>query len=499
MTTTTREAINDAPDVTLEPPRPLQRQLAPPEPFPVDALGELAPVAEAIRSRTQAPASIPAQAVLAAAAHAVQAHASIRLPHGQERPVSLYLVTVADSGARKTTAEGDAMRPQRAREAELRALYGPAMMRFENSRDVYDSERRRILGDRKATLDSKKADLANLGEAPLPPAPPLLEAPEPTIEGLLKLAEHQPSLLLNSSEGGQFLGGYGMSPDHKLKTVSWLSQWWDGAALRRVRAGDGAVSLAGRRLTMSLLMQPGVALGFIGDPMLADQGTHSRLLVSAPASTAGSRFSREPDGTCEGVIDDYEEKLLRILRRRPPQDDTGALTPRALTFAPDAQRVWFAFSDNVERQLCSTGALAPIGAFASKLGEHAARLAAVLALVEDLETPEVTTAHLDAGITLAEFYASEWERLHDSAATRPEIDRAAQLLRWLHDGWARPVIGLPEIYQRGPYVIRDARTAREAVGVLEDHGHIVKLAAGAEIDGVRRRDAWQIVEKEARP
>ena len=67
MTTATRDAINEAPDLTPEPPRPLQRQLAPPEPFPVEALGELAPIAEAIRARTQAPASIPAQAVLAAA------------------------------------------------------------------------------------------------------------------------------------------------------------------------------------------------------------------------------------------------------------------------------------------------------------------------------------------------------------------------------------------------------------------------------------------------
>ena len=54
---------------------------------------------------------------------------------------------------------------------------------------------------------------------------------------------------LFADEGAQFTGGYGMSADQRLKTGAALSSVWDGKAIKRVRAGDGAVSLHGRRLT----------------------------------------------------------------------------------------------------------------------------------------------------------------------------------------------------------------------------------------------------------
>ena len=51
---------------------------------------------------------------------------------------------------------------------------------------------------------------------------------------------------------GQFVGGHGMSPDHRLKTASALSELWDGRPIKRVRAGDGVTILNGRRLEGSL-------------------------------------------------------------------------------------------------------------------------------------------------------------------------------------------------------------------------------------------------------
>jgi hypothetical protein len=59
--------------------------------------------------------------------------------------------------------------------------------------------------------------------------------------------------------------------------------------------------------------------------------------------------------------------------------------------------------------------------------------------------------------------------------------------------WNDPLIGLPEIYQRGPNVIRDAQAAKQAVGILEDHGWLIREEGGALVKGSFRRDAWQIV------
>src|SRR5262245_978873 len=94
-----------------EAPRPLMRELPPADPFPIDALGDiLAPAARAIQDRVQAPLAICGQSVLASATLAVQAHADVILPIGDERakPLSSYLLTIAETGERKTECDFNA-------------------------------------------------------------------------------------------------------------------------------------------------------------------------------------------------------------------------------------------------------------------------------------------------------------------------------------------------------------------------------------------------------
>ena len=91
-------------------PLPLFRPIPPSEPYPVEALGSLAEVVEAIRDRTQAPDAVCAQSVLGAASLVAQARADVELPTGEARPLSLFLVTVAQSGERKSAADDLASR-----------------------------------------------------------------------------------------------------------------------------------------------------------------------------------------------------------------------------------------------------------------------------------------------------------------------------------------------------------------------------------------------------
>ena len=119
---------------------------------------------------------------------------------------------------------------------------------------------------------------------------PRLTCGEPTIEGLVKVfAKGWPSLGLFSDEGGMFIGGHGMTPEAKLRTASTLSRLWDGSPIDRVRSGDGAAILPGRRLAMHLMVQPNVAALFLADGLLAEQGLLSRVLGSSPESTIGTR------------------------------------------------------------------------------------------------------------------------------------------------------------------------------------------------------------------
>jgi hypothetical protein len=80
----------------------------------------------------------------------------------------------------------------------------------------------------------------------------------------------------------------------------------------------------------------------------------------------------------------------------------GTVTGRALA-APK----WLEFVAHVEKSIGQGGALEPIKGFANKLPEHAARLAAVLTLVENIHAHEIGVNALEKGIALAERHATE--------------------------------------------------------------------------------------------
>jgi Protein of unknown function (DUF3987) len=155
--------------------------------------------------------------------------------------------------------------------------------------------------------------------------------------------------------------------------------------------------------------------------------------------------------------------------------------------------VWIRFADHVEAMLGPDGDLRPISGLANKLPEHAARLAGVLTLVRDIYAGEITAEEMAAGIVLAQHHAAEALRLDGGSRVSAELRLAQRTLDWLLGRWSEAVISLADFYQRGPGAIRDAAAARKVVAILEDHGWLVRIAEGAVVAGVRRRDAWRIV------
>ena len=480
-----------------EPPRPLTREAAPADPFPIDALGGvLVPAARAIHDRVQAPIAMCGQSVLAATTLAVQGHADVELPTGQWRPLTCYFLTIAATGERKTATDSEALRPVQIREAALRDAHDARRQDFENSKLAWDKARDAAIKAAKGDRALIKAKLDLLGPPPVPPPPPLLTCTEPTWEGVTKLlADGWPSLGIFTSEGGQFIGGHGMSDDAKLRTAAGLSCTWDGEPIKRVRAADGVAVLPGRRLAMHLMAQPDVAAVMLNDPLLGGQGLLSRILVTAPGMSSGTRLWREPSSNTSSALKEYGDHLLSILRRPLPlvAGSRNTLEPRRLKLSSEARRLWVAFYDHVEGRVGTGGELEPIRGLANKLPEHAARIAAVLAMVAHIGIGEVVGPEMAAGIELAEHYATEALRLFNASRVNADLGLAQRLLNWLINTWSEQAISLPDIYQRGLNAIGDQATARKLVTVLEDHGWLVRIPEGAIVAGHRRREAWHIV------
>jgi hypothetical protein len=322
-----------------------------------------------------------------------------------------------------------------------------------------------------------------------------LICPEPTYEGICKLlANGWPSLGIFTAEGGLFVGGHGLTDDAKLRTAAGLSAAWDGEPIKRVRA-DGVLVLPGRRLAMHLMVQPDVASRMLNDRLLADQGMLSRILVTAPDATSGTRMWRDPLPGSDLAIKRYGAQLLDLFETpmRLSAGTRNELEPRVLPLSLESRRLWIGFYSHVEGRVRPGGELEPVRDLANKLPEHAAWIAAVLTIVRDIQGGEIASTEMEAGIALAQHYATEALRLFGASRVSARIRDAQRLLDWLLTTWAEPVVSLPDVYQRGPNSIREAATAKAVVDVLAEHGWLVPEASGVVVVGKARRDVWRIL------
>jgi hypothetical protein len=420
---------------------------------------------------------LAAQAVLAVASLASQRLADVRLPYGQTRPLSLFLVTIAASGDRKSTADNEALTPVRMHERNSKQEYQRAHSAWRVSYAAWDAQRRGIENSKGLDRQGREAELTALGDAPTEPIKHLLTAPEPTVEALAKHWSVLPGALgLFSAEGGQMTGGHGFGPDHRLKTAATLSTLWDGAGVRRLRAGDGIIDLPGRRLALHLMIQPNVAAAFLSEPILRDQGLLSRLLVAAPESLAGKRMWQEMSAELDASMRRYTAVILDLLERPAPAANRSGneLTPRVIELSAGAKAAWIAFHDRIEAEMAQDGSLECLQDVAGKAAENAARMAAVLTIVEKPAAATIETEAMAAGCNLMAWYLSEALRLSGWNRMPPRLRNAIRLLDWLR-AKKKTEIKRSEIMQFGPATVRQKADADTALVILEEHGWLTRV------------------------
>jgi Protein of unknown function (DUF3987) len=458
---------------------PLAPPTPPARPYPLAALGPvLSGAAESIAAKCQCSSALAAQAVLAVASLASQRLADVRLPYGQTRPLSLYFVTIAASGDRKSTADNEALIPVRMYEKNLKREYETAHSAWRVRYAAWDAQRRKIENDKSLDRPGREAELTVLGNAPIEPMKPLLTAPEPTVEALAKHWPLLPGALgLFSPEGGQMTGGHGFGPDHRLKTAATLSTLWDGSGIRRLRAGDGITDLPGRRLALHLMVQPDVATAFLSDPILRDQGLLSRLLVAAPESLSGKRIWREAAKDLDQPMRRYIAVVLGLLEHPAlaANEMGNELTPRAIDLNAEAKAAWVAFHDRIEISMAQDGALECLRDVAGKAAENAARIAAVRTVVERPDTSTIESEAMTAGCELAAWYVAEALRLSGVHRQSPRLRNAIKLHEWLK-AKRKTEVTRSEVMQFGPAPVRQKAEADAALATLEEHGLIVRAS-----------------------
>ncbi len=487
-------------------PIPIKARLGEAAAFPIDKLSpRLRAAIEAVRDKAQVPDAIAAQSILGALALAAQCRINVQLPTGEVFPTSLFLFSVASSGDRKSTADRLALAPYYRRESDLRREYQEDQHRYMIDAAAYKAA---VTHATKAGgKDREKINefVTACGKPPMPPPQPMLLVDEATIEAIVKLlGDAMPSLGLFSDEGANMLGGYSMGDERKTATTAQLSQMWDGKPIKRVRSSEVVQFLPGRRLSVHLMVQPGVALKLFGDKATRDQGMMSRMLCAFPKTRKGERMWQETTPETEQALREYHSRLERMLQEPMQFTDptTRELVLETVALLPEARDLFIRFNDHVEKQIGPGGQLEDVSDLASKLPQHAARIAAVVAYWEKRnglitgDNAGIGPEAFSVGIAIAQFYLGEALRLFNAGSVDDDSENAAALIEFIHKSGER-VVGVRWMSQRAPKAIRPARILRRAVDVLVEHGHLYPIKEGAHMSiggkEVFQKEAYTVI------
>jgi len=472
-------------------PDPLRRPIPDAEAYPIAALGEiLAPAANVVLETVQAPDSIVGSSFLAASSVATMPHADVSID-GRTVPLSIWSISIADSGERKSAVDELTTRRHRQLEREAARQHKEEAREFEIETQAYGvlckkEGKGKLIGEIKTKVKA-------VGPPPEEPLLPYLLTADPTIEGLHKLLGHGRGWGgVFSDDAGDFLGGHAMNKDNKMRGIAALSKLWDRGEFDRVRGGDGSSKHYGKRVAMSLMAQPVVAEAVLSDPLLIGQGWLARSLLSWAAARAGTRLYVERDLSADPAMVAYWQRIGELLDRKPQlaPDSRNELDPPIIRLAPAAKSLWVSIANGIEKKMATGEPLAQVRAWGSKGADQILRVAGVLALVDDPDARIIQAETIERAGEVVAWHMGEAARIVGISCIPPEIRNAEAILAWVRERHLTSIHSRQAL-QFGPACVRTTDSLRLAMAVLVRHGYADELDPGTIFDDAPRRSSWR--------
>jgi putative DNA primase/helicase len=459
-------------------PHPLAAKVEP-EPYPFDALPDTIRAAvEEVAGFVKAPLPLVTSSALAALSLAIQAHSDGKRAEKLHGPVGLFLLTIADSGERKSTCDGFFTKAIRDYEETQAEAAKPILKDHRAEVEAWEAKRsgikdkiRQLAKESKptASMDSALRDLER--DKPEPPRIPRLLYADATPEALAYgLARQWPSAGVVSAEAGIVFGSHGMGKDSVMRNLALLNQLWDGTSLTIDRRSTESFTVRGARLTVALQVQEATLRSFFDKTGALARGTGfiARFLVAWPESTQGNRPFTDPPANWPH-LDVFHRRIAAILDRPVPIDDDGTLSPALLTLAPDAKAAWVEFHNAIERELSSGGELYDVRDVASKSADNAVRLAVLFQMFEHGMGGAVGLDCFVRASRIAAWHLHEARRFFGELALPAELVDAARLDSWLIEYCQRErthLVPTREAQRLGP--VRDKEKLATALWELEE-------------------------------
>lgn len=406
--------------------------------FPVASLTpKIRAAVQEVEYSTKGPLALIASTALSAASLAVQSKFDIRRRKNLKSPCSLYVLTFAESGERKTTVDN---------------LFFGMFRQFERDCKRITTSTQ----DPLAEPDKKLRVLYN----------------DTTPSAFLKgLSENGSSAGLIEDEAGRIFKG------RMLDDIGLLNKLWGGQDISVDRRSE-SFTLESPRATINWMVQPATFSEYMErkGESIRGIGFLARCLVSYPLSTQGWRFIDFEDGELPAV-EAFGQRVFELLIDQRTQllnpDENSRVE---LFFSPSAQHEWVNIFNSVEQTLQPGGLFCQNRDYASKVAEMIARVAGVLHAFEGYAGYEVSVDTLRSAYWIVTWYANEFIRLFTPPGPVDLINRnAATLDSWLY-AWAQQGgqrnIRKNDLLQLAPKALRQREVMDMCLSTLHQWGRL---------------------------
>jgi Protein of unknown function (DUF3987) len=386
----------------------------------------LARVIQAAGFLTQAPIGIIVNSMLSAASIAVQRTHQVKRPNGQVNPTSLFVLTIAESGERKTTVDKLFTEPYFQYEREQSNVLIKARQTYETNLEIWNIKKEELIKEfkKQAKKGQDTEEIENKlkqinQEKPREPEKFRLIYQDVTPEALISSLNFcNKSVALVSNEAASILGG------RTMQNLAQLNKLWDGDRIvvdRKTHQEEYVIDDA--RLTISLMTQPGSFRKFIekNNGSSFDIGFIARCLILYPYSTQGIRYDMNLNlEEQKTIIESFQRRLIDLYLN---------LTPTTLEFTSDAAQRYRDIYNIVESRIGNGGDLSDAKGFASKYCENMARIAGILTALAQNDC--ITLEIVQYSDLIMSFYLNEYKRLFsDMGVMSQNHDSVMKIREW---------------------------------------------------------------------
>ncbi len=385
------------------------REMTPPEPdmwpelpeerpptFPTALLPEdCAALVEAFAASIPVPVDYAACALLGAASAALVGRVEVQPRMGHREPIQLYQCMGGPSGTSKSSAMKAFMAPLEAWLTEQNKAVRERNREKEHRRELLASQSKKRSLSMEEHIDIRK----QVDEIEDEPEFESIQS-DTTPEALATYMKRQGGRAIIHTDEGSFiniLAGTTYGKQGGQANIDTVLKGWEGGSVNIARVTGECLFLKRADLSITVGMQPGLIARMTGHADLADRGFPQRLLYYLPETITGADLLHLPPYPA-AMLKRWSEKLTSLAAVHREQMGLLTLTKGAVHLYDEHRQ------DLHNRLTGDLGGIEALSAWVRKAHGETARLAGLLALLEDPDTSIVEEAHVRCAVELMNSY-----------------------------------------------------------------------------------------------